>query len=57
VRDAALHGSADAVRERYEKRYLPGQRIYDTEAQPQARADVVVDNSDVTAPTLACRAT
>jgi uridine kinase len=51
-RDASVLGSAEAVRERYEQRYLVGQRLYDAEAQPERLADVVVENTDVTAPTL-----
>lgn len=45
-RDQALFGSAEAVRERYERRYIPGQRLYFAAAQPRERADVVIENSD-----------
>jgi uridine kinase len=51
-RDGALFGSAEAVRERYAKRYLAAQRIYDAEVEPQRLADVVVENTDVNAPRL-----
>ncbi|AEH11795.1 uridine kinase [Candidatus Frankia meridionalis] len=43
-RDVALFGSTDAVRERYERRYLPGQELYRTLAAPMDVADVLLDN-------------
>lgn len=46
VRDADLLGGADAVRERYHRRYLPGQRLYRQRCSPAAHADVVIDNTD-----------
>jgi uridine kinase len=45
-RDLALFGSAEAVRKRYLRRYLPGQRLYLDEAAPERRAEVVVDNAN-----------
>jgi uridine kinase len=45
-RDLALFGSAEAVVARYERRYIPGQRLYLREACPRERADVVVANAD-----------
>lgn len=51
-RDAALFGSAEAVRARYERRYIPGQRLYFTAADPARRADAVVENTDPEHPTL-----
>lgn len=52
VRDLALFGSEAVVRERYEHRYLPGQRLYRATARPTEVADVVVDNDDPAAPTI-----
>jgi DNA-binding beta-propeller fold protein YncE len=49
VRDVALMGSADEVRRRYRDRYLPGQALYRAEADPEAFADVVLDNERVAA--------
>lgn len=46
VRDLDLFGSEAAVRERYERRYLPGQALYRDRASPRETADVVLDNSD-----------
>jgi len=50
VRDTGLMGSAADVRRRYTRRYLPGQALYRREADPEGRADVLVDNEDVVAP-------
>ena len=56
VRDAALLGGPDPVRERYRHRYLPGQRLYQQRCAPLDRADVVVDNRDPHQPVLARQA-
>lgn len=45
-RDLELFGDAGTVRERYEKRYLPGQQLYRAAVSPEAVADVVIDNDD-----------
>lgn len=45
-RDLDLFGSADAVRQRYRERYLPGQDLYRTEARPLDQADIVLDMAD-----------
>ncbi|HEX8845992.1 MAG TPA: hypothetical protein VF791_15180 [Pyrinomonadaceae bacterium] len=45
-RDELLFGSIGEVRERYLKRYIPGQKLYMAESRPRERADVVVDNND-----------
>jgi uridine kinase len=52
VRDLVLFGDADAVRERYRLRYLPGQELYRAAASPTGQADVVIDNDDPTRPRL-----
>lgn len=44
-------GSPDPADER-NTRYVEGQRIYHRECDPAARATVVVDNSDLTAPVI-----
>lgn len=51
-RDLSLFGDGEAVRERYEKRYLPGQELYFAESKPQERAAIVVFNEDVADPRL-----
>ena len=51
-RDLELFGSAEVVRERYERRYFPAQRLYRAEADPLGRADVVVGNDDPERPRI-----
>lgn len=45
-RDLELFGSVEEIRRRYRERYVPGQRLYLTEVQPERWASVVVDNDD-----------
>ena len=54
-RDLALFGSAEAVIARYQRRYIPGQRLYLREARPRDRADVVIENEDLEEPRLVVR--
>jgi uridine kinase len=46
ARDLALFGSAEVVRQRYEQRYLPAQRLYQRLVGPLELADIVIDNND-----------
>ena len=46
VRDAHLFGGLEELRRRYQERYVPGQRLYLAEAQPERWASIVVDNND-----------
>jgi uridine kinase len=46
VRDVSLFGSEQAVRERYESRYIPGERIYLERHRPREHADAIVTNND-----------
>lgn len=48
--DAAVLGGPDVVRERYERRCLPGQRLYRMTVEPERAADVVIDNDDPVEP-------
>lgn len=52
LRDRDLFGSAQELTRRYRLRYLPAQQLYRTDAQPEATADVVVDNERFDAPTV-----
>lgn len=45
-------GDAAAVRARYASRYVPGQQLYLSEADPERHADWVVDHDDPRAPTI-----
>jgi uridine kinase len=55
TRDLGLFGTPEAVRERYLKRYIPGELAYLREVRPRERADVVVENDDPADPGLAWR--
>ena len=50
ARDAARLGGVEAARERYTRRYVPGQRLYFDAADPERHATVVIDNSDLMEP-------
>jgi uridine kinase len=52
VRDVELFGSADVVRERYLRRYLPGQQMYRDTVDPVRIADVVLGYDDPAAPVV-----
>ncbi|HEY4025179.1 MAG TPA: uridine kinase [Candidatus Dormibacteraeota bacterium] len=52
TRDVALFGSEAAVRERYLRRYLPGQELYRAAARPLDIADVVIDNGNPARPAV-----
>jgi uridine kinase len=52
VRDLELFGSVEVVEERYRNRYLPGQRLYQQDARPAQRADILLDMNDPLAPVI-----
>lgn len=52
VRDAARMGGEAVARERYEQRYVPGERLYLDTVRPWQVADVIVTNEDLSAPQL-----
>jgi len=52
ARDLALFGDREALLHRYAVRYVPGQRLYFDEADPQGTADAVVDNENPDRPHL-----
>jgi uridine kinase len=49
-RDARNGGDATVTRGKYERRYVPGQRLYFAQCRPRERADIIVDNSDLKRP-------
>jgi uridine kinase len=51
-RDLSLFGSERAVRERYESRYIPGERLYLERCRPCEYADAVVFNDEPANPGL-----
>jgi uridine kinase len=46
LRDQHWIGSLEQARQRYEQRYVPGERLYLREVEPQNLADVVIENTD-----------
>jgi uridine kinase len=54
-RDLALFGDAETTRLRYERRYIPGQRLYLELVRPRERAEIVVDNNDPQHPAVFIR--
>ena len=52
ARDAEALGGVDRAVSAYETRYLAACRIYLAEQRPGAKASIVVDNDDVTAPRI-----
>jgi uridine kinase len=55
LRDLALHGSAERVRESYTQRYMPAQEHYLATMRPMDAADAVVENKDPSRPVLQFR--
>lgn len=51
-RDGYLLGSENEIIEKYEKRYVPGQKMYFKEAKPQEKSDIIIDNSDFKSPVI-----
>lgn len=54
-RDTLGVGSQEEVRARYDRRYVPGQRLYIEQCQPRETADLVVNNADFEHPELSYR--
>lgn len=52
TRDRYLFETAEEIREMYEQRYVPAQRIYLTAESPASRASVIWNNNDVENPVL-----
>jgi uridine kinase len=54
-RDLTLFGDTETTRLRYERRYIPGQRLYLERVRPRERAQIVVDNNDPQRPVVFIR--
>lgn len=52
VRDLAHFGDVETLLEKYGKRFLPGQKRYFSESQPEEVADLIFFNDDPEKPTL-----
>ncbi|MFI7063268.1 uridine kinase [Kribbella sp. NPDC050124] len=46
ARDQAWMPSAEAAEHRYRTKYIPGEKLYVAQVQPQARAQILLDNQD-----------
>jgi uridine kinase len=55
ARDAGSSTDAAAIRDKYEVRYVPGQRLYLQQCQPHERADIVFGNAEFEHPTVSFR--
>ena len=54
-RDRNLFGSKEDIRLRYQRRYIPGQKLYLETEEPQMKADVIINNNDFTKPRIKFR--
>jgi uridine kinase len=54
TRDLDLWASQAQALQRYRERYMPAQAIYRAEMDPEARADIVIDNTDPAYPQIRC---
>jgi uridine kinase len=50
LRDAELYDSPDEAAQRYQERYVPGQKLYHQHANPLDKADILIDNNNLEAP-------
>jgi uridine kinase len=55
ARDQRAGGDAAVTRAKYERRYVPGQRLYLAQCRPRDRARIVVDNSVLERPHMVIR--
>lgn len=39
-------GDPEEIKDRYEKRYIPGQKLYHMHAGPKKKTDLIIDNND-----------
>jgi uridine kinase len=51
-RDLNLFGTEEIVKEKYYKRYIPGQQLYLDKCKPQCLAHITIDNNDYSAPKI-----
>ena len=54
-RDASNNSEEATIRDRYERRYVPGQRLYLSQCRPNDRAEIVLTNVDVSYPEVEYR--
>jgi uridine kinase len=51
-RDLPLWGDATRIEERYLSRYIPAQKFYLAECNPESIANLVIDNNDPSSPSV-----
>jgi len=51
-RDGYYLGSEQEILDKYNQRYVPGQQLYFQEANPQEKADIIIENSDFEKPVI-----
>lgn len=51
-RDIPLFGNEEIIKEKYLKRYIPGEKLYIKKCNPIERADIVIDNNNYLNPKL-----
>jgi uridine kinase len=51
-RDIQLFGDVEEVRRRYRERYVPGQQLYLSTAEPERWASIIMDNNDPAVPRI-----
>jgi uridine kinase len=52
IRDIEYFGTTENLKERYLKRYIPGEEIYLRLCKPKERATIVIDNNDYNKPKI-----
>jgi len=45
-------GSEQEILDKYNERYVPGQQLYFQKANPQEKADIIIENSDYENPKI-----
>ncbi len=52
IRDIKTLGSTEKIQERYERKYIPGQKLYFEDVNPKNLADLIIDNNDFENPRI-----
>lgn len=52
VRDLGIFETDKTLLDRYERKYIPGQKLYFEDVRPKQQADIVIDNNDFENPRI-----
>jgi len=52
MRDGYLFGEKEEILNRYNQRYIPGQKIYLESVHPRSKADIVINNNNIDLPSI-----